>query len=198
MTELGFIVLLYSLPNYAAAIGLTAKQGAVAGAMLNLGLGFGRPLVGYMSDRFGRINMATFTTALCGVLCLAIWVPANSYGVLLVFAFSAGTVMGTFWGTVVPVTAEVTSLQRLPSTFGMICLPLVLPTTFAEAMALELVSTKGYLSAQIFTGFMFLAGAMATWLLRSWQINQLEGKQAGQTPEKLWLTLHGLLQLRKV
>ena len=58
-TELGYIVLLYSMPNYARSIGLSAHQGAVVGAVLNLGLAFGRPLVGWLSDRLGRIDVAT-------------------------------------------------------------------------------------------------------------------------------------------
>ena len=36
---LGYIVLLFSLPNYASSIGLSAKQGSVIGALLNLGQG---------------------------------------------------------------------------------------------------------------------------------------------------------------
>jgi MFS family permease len=58
-TELGYIVLLYSLPNYAQSIGLSAQQGSIVGAVLNLGLAFGRPLVGWLSDTFGRIDVAT-------------------------------------------------------------------------------------------------------------------------------------------
>ncbi|GIZ44841.1 hypothetical protein CKM354_000802700 [Cercospora kikuchii] len=199
MTELGFVVLLYSLPNYAQTVGLSSQQGAVVGAMLSLGLGFGRPLVGWISDVFGRINVATGMTALCGVLCLGLWIPAKSYGVLIIFALLGGTVAGTFWGTVVPVTAEVTGLQRLPSTFGMICLPIVLPATFGEGVALELVSASGYVSAQVFTACTFLAGAVAIWLLRSWQLHELaKREQADQTFSRVWLTLHGLFDLKKV
>jgi MFS family permease len=58
-TELGYIVLLYSLPDYARSIGLSAHQGAVVGAVLNLGLAFGRPVVGFLSDKLGRIDVAT-------------------------------------------------------------------------------------------------------------------------------------------
>ena len=36
---LGYIVLLFSLPNYARSVGLTAQQGSVIGAILNLGQG---------------------------------------------------------------------------------------------------------------------------------------------------------------
>ena len=58
-TEMGYIVLLYSLPTYARSIGLSAHQGAVVGAVLNIGLAFARPIVGFLSDRFGRIDVAT-------------------------------------------------------------------------------------------------------------------------------------------
>lgn len=210
LTELGYIVLLYSLPNYAISIGLTPGQGSVVGALLNLGLGVGRPIVGYYSDAFGRINMATAMTALCGILCLAIWVPAKSYGILLLFALTAGCVSGIFWNTVTPVTAEVVGLKRLPSSFGVICLALVIPTTFAEPIALEMVATSGYLSSQIFVGCMFIAAAGSTWVLRSWKIHEVELKAAreGQLRESgfetnrlehgFWLTPRRLLWLGRV
>ncbi|KFY43938.1 hypothetical protein V495_03692 [Pseudogymnoascus sp. VKM F-4514 (FW-929)] len=42
----GYVNLLFSLPNYAVSIGLTASQASVVGAILNLGQGIGRPLIG--------------------------------------------------------------------------------------------------------------------------------------------------------
>jgi hypothetical protein len=36
---LGYVVLLFSLPSYARSVGLTAQQGSVIGAVLNLGQG---------------------------------------------------------------------------------------------------------------------------------------------------------------
>jgi len=36
---LGYIVLLFSLPNYATSIGLSPKQGSIIGALLNVGQG---------------------------------------------------------------------------------------------------------------------------------------------------------------
>lgn len=178
VTELGYITLLYSLPSYAAAKGLSTRQGSLVSALLNLGLGVGRPLIGYYSDAFGRINVATAMTALCGLLCLGLWIPADSFPALLAFALLAGTVCGTFWGTMGPVTAEVVGLQRLNASFGVIFLALVWPTTFAEPIALRLVDTSGYLSAKIFVGVMFLLGAGSVWLLRSWKVTQIERKRA--------------------
>lgn len=176
LTELGYIVLLYSLPHYATTIGLSQKQGSVVGAMLNVGLGGGRPLVGYLSDRLGRINVATIMTASCGVFCLALWVPAKTYSLLLVFALLAGFGCGTFWGTVSSVATDVVGLQRLPTAFGVICISLVLPTTFAEPIGLELVAVAGYRAAQVFVGFAFLIAATSAWLLRSWKILEIDNK----------------------
>jgi predicted MFS family arabinose efflux permease len=148
-------------------------------------------------------------TGFCGICCLALWVPAKNYAVLLAFALLSGTATGTFWGTVVPVTAEVVGLQRLQSAFGMLCLPLMIPTVFAEPIALQLVATSGYLSAKMFVGFMFLLGAASTWALRSWKICDIENKERrertvpfeeGSTyaKEKVWLTPRRLFMNKRV
>ena len=122
-------MLLFSLPNYALSIGLSAKQGSIIGALLNLGQGIGRPIVGLFSDSAGRINIAGFLTFLCGLFCLVIWTFAKNYGVLIFFSILVGTVSGTFWTTIAPVGAEVVGLKELPSALSIVWLVLVLPTT---------------------------------------------------------------------
>lgn len=92
---LGYIVLLFSLPNYARSIGLTAQQGSVVGAVLNLGQGIGRPFIGYFSDAVGRLNMAGTCTFLAGLFCLVIWTFSKSYGVLIFFGLITGGMAGT-------------------------------------------------------------------------------------------------------
>ena len=126
---MGYIVLLFSLPNYAVSIGLSAQQGSVVGALLNLGQGLGRPLVGICSDSAGRINLAGVCTFICGLFCFVIWIFAKSYGVIIFFAIIVGTVAGTFWTTIAPVGAEVVGLKELPSALSIVWLALVLPTT---------------------------------------------------------------------
>ena len=73
-------------------IGLSASQGSVVGALLNLGQGLGRPVVGIFSDSIGRINIAGLCTLVGGLFCFAIWIPAKTYGVLIFFAIIVGTV----------------------------------------------------------------------------------------------------------
>lgn len=126
---MGYITLLFSLPNYATSIGLSSYQGSIVGAVLNLGQGLGRPLVGIFSDQTGRINIAGACTFICGLFCFIIWIFAKSFGVLVFFAIIVGTVAGTFWTTIAPVGAEVVGLKELPSALSITWIFLVLPTT---------------------------------------------------------------------
>ena len=129
LSELGYTILLYSLPNYARRIGLNASQGSIVGALINLGLLIGRPFTGYLSDTFGRINMATITTGLCGLTCLLIWIFSKSFGLLCFFAILSGTLCGTFWATVAPIGADVAGLSEVPSFLSVVLFCMVLPTT---------------------------------------------------------------------
>lgn len=129
LSMLSYIVLLFSLPNYARTVGMTAQQGSIIGAVLNLGQALGRPPIGYFSDAFGRINMAATMTFLAGLFSLVIWNFAKSFGVLVFFAILGGTVAGTFWAVVAPVWTEVIGLVDLPSSLSITWLVLALPTT---------------------------------------------------------------------
>lgn len=129
LSMLGYIVLLFSLPSYARSVGMTASQGSVIGAVLNLGQAMGRPPIGYFSDTVGRLNMAASMTFLAGLFSLVIWMFAKSFGVLIFFALIGGSVAGTFWAIVGPVWTEIMGLVDLPSSLSITWLVLVVPTT---------------------------------------------------------------------
>ncbi|KAM0820085.1 putative Major facilitator superfamily (MFS) profile domain-containing protein [Seiridium cardinale] len=192
-TERGYITLLNSMPSYASSVGLSSTQGSVANALLNIGLGLERPLLGYFSDRLGDINMALSMTAL---LC------------------------GTFWATAAtPILVEVVGLSRMTRVFGVICLGMVFPTTFAEPVAMQIVDSQKttariFLSAQIFVGCMFMAWSISLWFLRAWKIAELEieapfdGLNLGCSISRLtetkrrhvfcWMTLNTMIELKRV
>ncbi|KAF5260514.1 hypothetical protein FOXYS1_8829 [Fusarium oxysporum] len=140
-TELGYVILLYSLPTYASTIGLKPAQGAVSSALFNLGLAVSRPLIGYLSDSFGRINVAGFLTFLCTIFCFGLWIPTRTYVPLLAFSLLAGALCGVFWCTVTPVVVEVVGMRKLASTFAALCIAMTLPTTFSSPVAMQLASS---------------------------------------------------------
>ncbi|KAJ5201723.1 major facilitator superfamily domain-containing protein [Penicillium cinerascens] len=151
----GYIALLFSLPDYAHSMGLSDTQATTVNAILNLGTAVGRPLIGIISDRFGRIEVAGLLTCACGISCFAIWLPATSYGVLVLFAFVSGAIFGSFWVTIGPLCVEIAGLEQLQSTLSLSWTFIVLPTTFGEVIALNLRrsgSQKPYLYVQAFCG----------------------------------------------
>jgi MFS family permease len=97
ISMLGYITLLYSLSDFAISIGLSSQQAIEVTALLNTGTAVGRPFIGVASDRFGRFNISAGLTFLCGLCCFAIWIPATSYGVALLFAIISGAILGVFW-----------------------------------------------------------------------------------------------------
>ena len=174
---LAYVVLIFSLANYArAALGLSAARAALISALLNLGQAVGRPPIGYFSDTLGRINMACLMTLLSGLLALALWTTSTTYALLILYALLGGAVAGTFWVTVAPVAAEVVGLKHVPSALNLEWLVIVLPATFSEPIALEIVAGTGgaYLGTQLFTGFMYVVAAAAMLLLRGWKIGERE------------------------
>jgi MFS family permease len=174
-TMLGYFILIFSLANFANSIGLDSSQAATISAVFNFAQAVGRPIIGYFSDSFGRINMAGSTTFLAGLLSLAVWIPSKTYGVSLFFAISSGLVAGNFWATIGPLVAEVLDLGEVPSGLSLLWLSLAIPSTFSEPIALKIVDGTGsYLGTEIFTGMMYIAAAACLGILRGLVIQQRE------------------------
>ncbi|KAJ8129060.1 hypothetical protein O1611_g4569 [Lasiodiplodia mahajangana] len=111
----GYITLMFSLSDYAAVIGRSDQDKATVAAILNLGAAVGRPCIGYVSDRFGRVEVAGIATWSCGILVFVLWLPSTSYGALVAFALISGAILGIFWAVIGPLAAEIVGLEELPA-----------------------------------------------------------------------------------
>ncbi|KAL2257905.1 hypothetical protein VTK26DRAFT_8989 [Humicola hyalothermophila] len=212
---LGYVIVVFSIADYANQVGFTPSQGSLAAAMFNLSQGIGRPFIGLASDRVGRINVAALGTLIAGLAALFLWIFAGSYfGGLIVYALF-GVFAGIVWPCVAPVGAEVVGLQLLPAALSIYWLVLVLPATFAEVIGLSLRTSgiDGYLNVQAFTGTMFIVSFMSLWLLRSRRLQKLdlmglekESRPPGLTAEasaskptsSLRSYFHGMVAVKKV
>lgn len=175
ISMLGYITILFSLSDFARSIGLSASKAAAVSAFLNLGTAIGRPLVGMASDYFGRMETAGVLTLICGITCFAIWLPATSYGVTIVFVVISGAFFGVFWMTIGPLCVEVAGLVELASLLSLSWMSVVLPTTFAEVIALELRrpgSGHDYLYSQIFAGLAYVVASGCMYELRRFKRKQ--------------------------
>lgn len=170
---LAYFVLIFTLANYANVIGLDSSQASLISALFMLGQAIGRPAIGGLSDRFGRINITLLMTFMAGVFLLVIWINAKTFGVLILFALLVGFTAGVFWVNAAPVIVEVMGMQNLSSGLSILWLVIAAPCTFSAPIALQIYAGTGsYLGAQLFAGFMFVASALCMLILRGWKVTQ--------------------------
>ncbi|PSN71386.1 major facilitator superfamily protein [Corynespora cassiicola Philippines] len=168
----GYIVLLYSLSDFARSLGIDPQKASYVTALMNLGTAVGRPCIGLLSDKYGRIEVAGLTTLASGIAVWALWVPAQGFALSVVFALIAGATIGVFWMTISPLCVEVAGLVELPSMLALAFGTVVLPITFAEVIALKIRrpdSGRPYLYPQIFAGTAYLVASglmFALWLVQ--------------------------------
>lgn len=134
ISMLGYIVLLFSLSDFARSsdgLALSPKSAANITAFLNLGTALGRPCIGLLSDRFGRLEVAGTITAVCAISVFTLWIPSTAAGegLMVFFALICGATLGVFWVTIGPLCAEIAGLVELPSLLSLSWLVVVLPCT---------------------------------------------------------------------
>ncbi|KAF4952446.1 hypothetical protein FSARC_12641 [Fusarium sarcochroum] len=172
-SQFGFGITIFSMSDFSQSMGFTAKQGSLASAIFNLSQAVGRPMIGLASDHYGRINVAGISTLIASVSTLLIWILAGESlaGTIVYTLF--GAFASNMWTTIAPVGSEVMGIQSLPSVLSVYWLILVIPTVFAEPIALSLKTNDSwpYLRVQLFTGFMYLAAFLPVWLLRAWKLH---------------------------
>ncbi|KAL9483484.1 hypothetical protein ACSS6W_002273 [Trichoderma asperelloides] len=162
LSSLGYVAVVFSLSAYAQQVGFSAQQGSLVSAMFNLSTGIGRPLIGFMGDRFGTIRVNTLGTFLSALFTFFIWIfGGKSYGALMVYGL-LGMFPSIMWATFAVMTASIFGLQKMQAVISLSTLTLALPYTFAEAIALSLrkPGRDGFLDIQVYAGVMFVAATI--------------------------------------
>ncbi|KAM0691062.1 hypothetical protein Q7P36_009833 [Cladosporium allicinum] len=169
VSMLGYITLLFSLSDFALSIGISPQRATDVIGLLNVGIAIGRPIIVIASDKSNRIDVALALTLICGLSCFALWIPVQSYGLLVFFSLLAGAILGVFWMTIGPLCVEVAGLQNLQSLLSLSWMTIILPTTFSQVIALKIrrpESQRPYLFPQIFVGLCYILAALIMLELR--------------------------------
>ncbi|KAI0828391.1 MFS general substrate transporter [Hypoxylon sp. FL0890] len=196
LSVIAYTILVFSIVDYCRSVGLSASQASLVGALFNLSQGLGRPAIGLSSDSVGRLNIANLSTLFCGLLCMFFWIfGAKSLAACIVFALLSGSVAGVVWATVAPICAEVVGLALIPSGLSLTWLVLVLPATFAEAIAVSLrrPGPGGYLNVQLFTAFLYIGAFLFGWALRAWKVSELKKVRLDKEERELAIRDEGVL-----
>ncbi|KAI9495830.1 major facilitator superfamily domain-containing protein [Zychaea mexicana] len=122
----------------------------------------GRIALGYVADKIGRLNMFIICSALSSIFSFVIWPFADSFEILLVFCILWGTTCGMYYGLAAPITASVVGMEKLSSGLSIVFIVSAIAAMGTPISAAIQQSTPdhGYLGIQMFTGAVYIAGAL--------------------------------------
>lgn len=162
---IAYFVGLYSLASFATSgLGLSQKKGASLQSILSAAQMIGRPTWGFLLDRGGRINMSFLCYMIVGLSSLVIWLPAKSYGVLILFAIIQGATSGTVYNASTPIAAQMIGVQNLASALSIFWISLGIPALVGQPLAILLLNHSenhlGRTGASAYYNSIGFAGAM--------------------------------------
>lgn len=146
-----------------------------------------RPVFGLWADKSGPVNVGIMVYASCGLFALAMWIPARNFATAVAFALIEGSLMGTVWIILAPITAEIVGLRKMG-----IAMAIMWAFTGASGIVSPLIGVKlkrggldpsQYVPTSIFVGVSFLLASLMLVLLRGWLIAR-DSESTNQQDEK--------------
>nr|QFR37132.1 MFS transporter [Cyberlindnera americana] len=178
LSTMAYAICLFSLSNYARSLGYTSNQATTITVLLNLSQGFGRPLIGILSEIFGRINFTMFSIMYTCVLVFVFWINLTNYASLIIFALMLGLFIGISSVGVVPLTVDVVGLNAFPAAFSYINLFVGSSILVSEVIALDLrdyslIGHTPYFHCQLFVGSIYFVAFLILIPYREWRIQRM-------------------------
>ncbi|GAB5592500.1 hypothetical protein Unana1_07400 [Umbelopsis nana] len=125
-----------------------------------------RIVIGYLADRFGRIN-ATFTvTFLAGFFMMVVWVQVKSLASLYVFGVLYGLTGGAFVSLFPAVAAELVPVQKIQQGVSLAFISMTLGGIFGTPISGLIKEHAGFTAAIEFSGATTIASSVILLYLR--------------------------------
>ncbi|KAI9492076.1 major facilitator superfamily domain-containing protein [Zychaea mexicana] len=159
------------VPSFTRHLNLDPWLGANLSAIMSTFLFFSKIIIGYISDRVGRFNMAVICCSVSCIAHLAVWLTATSEGSMWAFAVLYGFFGGGYISMITAVIVEVVGLDRVESGTGWTFFAWSFGGLLGQPVAAAIVDRNGgdsrdYQGAIIFAGCLFFASASASMILR--------------------------------
>ncbi|VEU21893.1 DEKNAAC102811 [Brettanomyces naardenensis] len=176
MGIVSYIVITFSLASFATFIGLSEVEGSHVTAIFNACQAVGRVCIGAIGDRYGRINTAVLINIFVIIIIFAFFINCSNFPTLLGFSIVSGLVTGWCQLLNQAIMPDSVPMADFPSVWsyeniivGCFCL-------FSEVVALKLrtdSTTKPFLNAQLFAGFMVVGSLICLVPVREWKIRRM-------------------------
>jgi MFS family permease len=175
------------LPSYASSLGLSSKSGALLLALMSIFQVGGQFVFGLLSDRKVPLDvLASLSTVIAAIACLAIWRLAESLPVLIVFAIIYGFFAAGFTATWARMSTSITDDETAgPIVFSLLNLGKGIGNVLAGPIGGALIAnsdsaghkaSSSYRWVVVFTGTCMFASASMIWLKQLKHLRLLKSK----------------------
>ncbi|GAB5588732.1 hypothetical protein Unana1_03632 [Umbelopsis nana] len=168
----GFLVIFcyltpfYLLPLYGATIGVDSSQISVIIGITSGCNAISRIILGFVADKFGRINATVAVTFLAGFFMMVVWVEAKSLASLYVFGVLYGLTGGGFISLFPAVTAELVPVQKLQQGVSLAFFSMLTGGIIGQPISSLINEYAGFTAAIEFAGATTIASSFVLMCLR--------------------------------
>ena len=120
----------------------------------------------------GRFNIMIITSFLSAIIVLALWIPAHTNAVIIVFSAVYGFTSGAFVSLMPAITAQISDIRQIGVRLGTMFFIISLAALTGNPIGGALISRDdgGYLYLQIFCGVTMTLGGSLFIAARSVQV----------------------------
>lgn len=166
LVPFGYLTPFFLVPQYATSIGVSAGQSSVIVGVMSAFNAVSRVLLGFLADRYGRINTMFGCTFLAGIFTTVVWINAKSYGSLFAFGVLYGLTGGGFVSLLPTLAADLVGIKNLSTGLGMCYFSAMFGTLFGTPLAGILSDRVGYTACIEFAGGMTILSSLVIIILR--------------------------------
>ncbi|KAI5303341.1 hypothetical protein KEM56_007652 [Ascosphaera pollenicola] len=149
--------------------GMSQRLASYLPAILNSGSIVGRILPGALADKFGRYNVMVIVCYLCAIWTLALWIPANTNALVILYAIFYGICSGGFVSLPAALIAQISDIREIGVRTGTIFFFMSFGALTGNPIAGALVDDplrSNYWKLQVFAGVMMAAGGTSLLMAR--------------------------------
>ncbi|SCU82000.1 LAMI_0B08548g1_1 [Lachancea mirantina] len=155
----GYLIPTYFMSSYAQTLGFTYNQGAVFIGINNTVNALSKVVVGFFSDRFGRLNMLVICGLLSCITIFALWL-VTTRGAFIAFVICYGVASGPIVSLLPTCMAELFGVQNYQATSWFLYFCRGIGTFLGSPIAGLLISNKNaraadYRNAIVYNGVLF-------------------------------------------
>ncbi|ORX49935.1 MFS general substrate transporter [Hesseltinella vesiculosa] len=166
LVPFGYLGPYFLAPQYATYLGYDATTGANLVSIMSGLNSVSRITMGFLADRFGKLNTMVVTTILAGVIPMVVWQFSYTYGVFVVFCVLYGFTSSVFVSLLPPTLAQVVGVENIQRAIGMSYMMTFFGSLVGPPLIGVLMQNYGWTAAIQFSGAPTIAGGLVILYLR--------------------------------